>query len=147
MPLKYSDKLKYRDKLKNIIKHCTGIISASYLYIETPDGYELEITAYDTIRKMDFNACSNVYCTVTSCDRSYYDFYIDMYNDKFALCQFGGVEGCWYIQVDDFKPFYPLTHESFFQMQLIYDLKDLTFEECNDIMHLCVQIPNYEEFI
>lgn len=137
--------LKYRQHLLDIMKKCTAIVSTNYLTIESAHGYELEITSYDTLSKIDFCACSNVYCVVTDYCKSYYDFYLDLYKDKFALCQFDGIDG-WYIEVDDFIPFYPLTEESFFQMQLVFDLKDLTFDECRAIMHLCVQIPTYEDF-
>lgn len=137
--------IKYREHLSHIIAHCYSITKSCYLSITTPYGFDLEITSYDTVGRIQFDSCSNIYCLVTGYSSSHFDFYIDLYKDRFAICKFGKCD--WVIEVDDFTPFYPLTEESFFQMQLLFDLKDLTLDECQAIINLCVQIPCYEDFI
>ncbi len=138
--------VEHREHLLDIIKYSTEIVSTSEVVIEN-DIYSLEVLAYDTLSRTDFPSCSNVYCSVQTPSGNTYIFYLDLYKEKFEIGPHGGSDyGDWYINVDNFMPFYPLTEESFFQMQLIFDLKDLTFEECRDIMNLCVQIPSYEDF-
>lgn len=129
-----------RDKLEIVIDNAYKILDESDVKVKMED-YTICVQSYDMINAVPFGSCCNVFVSVLS-NRGY-EYYLDLYQDKFCISTYN--LGDFNVNVV-FDQFYPLTEESFFQMQTMYDLNDLTFQECYDIIELCVKIPLLEDY-